>query len=251
MNSIRTHRSIHDFATPLGTVLAAAGTLILAMGSTMQPAKKTADTRSANELLPLNETRKSFKILAGENEGEYRDMTLERRDGETEQWILTMDSLYRMRLHRAESGEIMCDRLDLVSEDKATRYDPPIRLIPASVRAAETTTSKGRAEVIDLETGKVSRTGRYTHALRKVSHVRLDVPAAEVEGYLLEFDHEIDLDMATLTIDLELGSTVGEGEGLVYWRSKSTIEKVGLFGDTTIQALGAAEFDEGGGSSDR
>ncbi len=200
------------------------------------------DERSSDQLLPLDDSSKRFDVLIGEEKGSRLRMSLVRQN-DSGDWMLTFDGLYRMLLHRNGEGEIECERLEILEENKGVRYDPPVRLIPATVKAAQTVTTSGTCEVIDLENDEVTMRGEYEHTLERVSRTQINIPAGTVEGHLIEFSHTIDLDNATLTVELEMGTTEAEGEGLVYWRVKRTIEKLGLFGDTTIRELGCAEFE--------
>lgn len=242
-----------------GAAIAAAGLLLqLADRSMEQPpveqstqrlAHAAEDSPAENErlaskaLLPLNRSSKNFQSLRTESdiEGDVR-MTLRGADGSDDRWLLSFEGLYEMHLSRREDGAVVCGRLDILEENKSVRYEPPVRLIPATVRAAESVTTRGRASVHALDTGEQTRSGNYEHTLVRVSMSDVSLPVGTIRCTLAEFDHSVDFTWGSLAIDLTLGTTEERGEGLVYWRAVQTIEKLGLFGETTVRELGAASL---------
>ncbi|MFW6333357.1 MAG: hypothetical protein ACOC23_08655 [Thermodesulfobacteriota bacterium] len=103
-------------------------------------------------------------------------------------------------------------------------------------------TSVGGVEIYDLETGEKSYAGTYTENLNGVSRTDFNTPTGMVKGYLVEYEFQIHLDYAFIRIDLESGWS--NDQRLVHWRGKRTIEKFGLFGDTTYRSLAAADIKE-------
>ncbi len=68
-----------------------------------------------------------------------------------------------------------------------------------------------------------------------MSRTTFDTPAGPIKGHLLEYAFEIDLAYSNILLDPENGWP--ENRQLVYWRTKTTVEKLGLFGETTFRSL--------------
>lgn len=232
------------FAPPAHHVfrVIAAVSLFAGAAAVIPDDQSTPEQSKPEQLLPLDPSSKPFEVMNGDDEGKRLTMSITQDEQTSANWTLTLEDHYRMHLTRSDDGAVICRRLDIIDEGKAAEYNPPITLIPARVRAAQSTTSTGSATIVSLDSGETTNSGSYTHTLQDVSRVSIDVPAGKVEGYLLEMRHVIDLDLATLTINLEMATSDTEGEGLVYLRVKRNLEKIGLFGDTTIRSFGCAEF---------
>lgn len=204
--------------------------------------QRAADNRSSPErvtqadLLTVKQRAKRFQITVGEDEGETLRMTLT-PDGD-EKLTIAFQGKYRLDLLRRD-GALCIDTLHLIENDQTVRYNSPVVLIPATVEAGRSISS--RVEAVLLEGGEVSSRGSCTHNIKRITHAEFNLPVGRLEGYLLDYEHVIHLPLADVTIELELGTDAKPG--ILYWRSKLIKEKLGLFGETIISQLELAETD--------
>lgn len=217
------------------------------------------DTRGAGDLVeppvpservfPLAERSRPFKVIEGERKGEVLTMSLSRADrGEAGRWVLELEGQNRVFLRRNDAGAIVIERIELLDQNKAVEYDPPVRLLPDRLRPGEEYSTESRAVIYNLETGERTREGRATHRARRVATATFDTPAGKMRGYLVGLVHEIDLDLANLRIVLQSGYT--DEHALVYRRIESTVEKLGLFDETSVTTAALAETQSGVASGD-
>jgi len=76
------------------------------------------------------------------------------------------------------------------------------------------------------DTGKLRRSGRVTHLVRRVSNSLFETPAGRIDGYHIEIEHKMDMEYYS-----ELSLTVGLGcrldEGIIYGSVQSKLKKLG------------------------
>lgn len=223
-----------------GLVLATA----LAWAGQPEPAERdggqdVAEVRG-EQLLPLSERRRWFRIVEGDRSGERVPLTLRKaREGEAGEWVLALSDLNRLHLRRGPSGGLEVVRLELPREQRAVEYEPAVPLIAGRIVPQTRVEMTGLARVYDLETGELSRTGRFEHTVAEVTRSRFNTPAGEREGYMVVVDHRVDLDLGQLQLNLEGGFV--PGEGLVYRHVRYTIDKLAFFSETTRRTAVLAE----------
>ncbi|MDZ7832494.1 MAG: hypothetical protein U5L07_12145 [Desulfobacterales bacterium] len=71
--------------------------------------------------------------------------------------------------------------------------------------------------------------------IKELSRTTFDIPAGPIKGYLLAYAFAIDLAYSKILLDLENGWS--KNPQLAYWRTKTTVEKLGLFGETAFRSL--------------
>lgn len=192
----------------------------------------------AATLMPLQERHRQFRITEGANEGQRVRQSLTRTD-DGEQWELLLEGYNRLYLERNPRGDLMLTRIDLIDQNKAVVYHPPVTMLPATVAAGTSLREQGRAVIYNLETNERTRTGSVTHQLERIAHSRFYTPAGEYTGYLAEVEHTIDTDLANVTVRMEVGYV--PQEGIVARRLRYTVEKLGFFGSTTTRTAKLAE----------
>ena|SRR6056297_1152210 len=92
-----------------------------------------------------------------------------------------------------------------------------------------------RATIEAMKPREPVNSGKYRYEIKAPSHTAIDTPAGAREGYLLAYEFEIDFDYSHLRLNLETGWS--KNRELVYWRTHTTVEKLGLFSETTLQAM--------------
>jgi hypothetical protein len=192
----------------------------------------------ADDLLTIDPRTAQFLIKAGEGSGKTVTMSIEpskRKD----LWTLRFEGLYKIDLYRSSGGTVQVSRIELLERNKAITFNPPIELIPAAITAGVQIHTSGRAEVFNLDTGEKTYAGSFSHTVENLSRTNFATPAGRIEGYLILYESRIDLDNATIRIDLESGWSAGKK--LVYWRTRSAVEKLLFFGDSTTRELVIAE----------
>lgn len=188
-------------------------------------------TVSGEQLLPLGERTRLFRIISGDGAGEEAKQTL-RRAGKDEpgEWVLELNGLNVLYLRHDDEGAVEMVRMDLPREDRAVTYLPAVRMIPARLHPRLSEIGTGTARIYNLESGERTRLGAYRHEIEQVARARFDLPSGMVDGFLVVLDHSIDVDFGEVRLELEAGYV--PGEGLVYRHLRYTRQKLGLFGET-------------------
>ena len=190
---------------------------------------------SAKTLVSLEPDRSFFRVTQGKGEGRRIEMTIEPAPNSKKQYKLTFKSLYRLYVTRKSDGSVHGQRLELIEKNKRITFNPGLELIPAKVAADQRIRATGNATLYDMESGEQTNTGSYFHVIEGLSRTTFDTPAGPIKGYLFEYGFEIDLEYGSVMLDLENGWS--QDRELVYWRTKTTVEKLGLFGETTFRSL--------------
>lgn len=215
-------------------------------GSEAEPESRGASTRekerlNAEALIKLAPRKACFEVLQGENKDRPVPMELRAANEKEDQWRLSFEGLYRLGLTRSAKGAVQVRYLEMLEDDKRLCFSPPFELIPARFVAGEQVQNNGEIRIENLETGRQTDSGKYCHIIKALSRTTLATPAGPKTGYLLEYESRINLSYSNIHLDLETGWS-GNRE-LVYWRSQTTVEKLGLFSETTFRALGVTNSE--------
>ncbi|MEX2672300.1 MAG: hypothetical protein WD294_09350 [Phycisphaeraceae bacterium] len=227
-----------------GIIIVIATGAILGAGQTPVPERGGGEPATprvpGEQLLPLDERTRTFRIVEGDRAGERVTLTLRRAaENEVGDWVLTMTDLNVMHLRRTRAGAVEVLRLELPRENRAIDYQPAVRLIPASVVPQARVEVTGIARISNLETGEQVRSGRFSHQVDQVTRSRFNTQAGERVGYLVVVDHQVDLDLGQLQLSLEGGFV--PGQGMVYRHMRYTIDKLFVFSETTRRTAVLAE----------
>ena len=213
-----------------------------------QPNQTSADGRKAAEEIPaenlisLDPRKATFKIVQGEGEGKLVPMTLKASTKEGE-WSLAFENLYRLLIFRAPDGAVQVHSMELMERNERVEFQPAFVLIPARIKAGQRTRRSGRVQVYDIEAGNQAYSGSYTEIIKELSRSDFNTPTGTIDGYLLEYEFEIRLDYADIRIDLANGWS--KDQRLIFWRSKRTVSKLGLFGETTQRSMAVTNVKAG------
>ncbi|MBS3759676.1 MAG: hypothetical protein KGY61_13555 [Desulfobacterales bacterium] len=190
---------------------------------------------SAEKLVSLDARKASFKVTRGKGEGKVIAMTLEPIDDRQNLYILEFKDLYRLHIFQAPDGAVYVKRLEIFEKNKRIAYRPHLELVPSQIAAEETIRTTGRAKIYNTETGEKANAGTYCYVFKGLTRTTFDTPAGSIRGYLFEYAFRINLGYSEVMIDMENGWS--ENRKLIYWRTKTTVEKLGMFGETTFRSL--------------
>lgn len=216
------------------------GALAMAAASAVYAQQAGDERPQAAELMPLEAREQQFRVIEGAGEGERPTLALEpAADAPRGEWRLQLEGFNEIYLQRAEDGSIEITQIRLPEENNRIVFEKPLTLLPAQLQAGETYTEQTTARIYDTQTGEQTRSGSVQHEVTPVGAMRFDLPAGQERGYLVRMQQTVDLDNADLDLNLEAGFV--PGEGMVHRRLQYTIEKLGLFGDTTTRTAVLAE----------
>ncbi len=209
-----------------------------------QPKQDAPEAITPEDVFVFEPYSRPFLAIEGEQAGDWIAVTLARHEDANGVWVLTIDGVSRFYLANAADGDVVITRMDQIDSDKAVVYSPPLVLLPSRLEAGTSFRQSGKADVYSLESGEQTETGTYSHELTHVSRTTLKIPAGRLSGYLLDYHHRVEVPLAVLDLSCDIAFV--PNVGLAYIRQKTTLEKMGMFGDTTVRgfALGKLPGDE-------
>jgi len=196
-----------------------------------------AEEISVGSLVAMDVRHTVFEIIEGEGKGRKVSMTL-KPAADKDAWILSFEGMYRFFLHRSPDGPVEIHKMELLEEKKRIAFSPPFTLIPV-VQERDHLPQTGRVDIYDIENGKKAHQGEYTETFKDLRRADFTTPDGAKPGYLQENEFFIDLVFANIEIDLEIGWS--DDRKLVYWRPTKTIEKIGLFTESSFRELAVSE----------
>lgn len=192
---------------------------------------------SSTELIPLVSWRKQFKITEGKDRGKVVPLISQPDLGDEKRWKLVFGDYAGMLLVKSPKGELTMERLDLFKSRSYVVYEPALPVLPADGGLAGPIRFQTGYRMYSLDTGKLKRTGKVTHVVKRISQSRFDTPAGAIDGYYVEISHRMDMEYkSTLYLSLGLGCRLDEGP--VYGSGRYTVKKLGLFTETKTAAAG-------------
>ncbi|HMA66677.1 MAG TPA: hypothetical protein VKO20_02550, partial [Desulfosalsimonadaceae bacterium] len=199
---------------------------------------KEKERISGVDLFDMHPQKDRFRIIHGKGKGEAIAMRLEPYAEPGNKWRLVFADLYRLMLVKAPDGAVNIEQLEICRKDRKITFSPSFPLLPAQLVAGKKIRTSGTMKLKGLGDNKEAKSGRYTHVVKSLSRTELDTPAGTRAGYLLEYTCRIELPYSRIRIDLETG--FDGRKRLVYWREQTTVEKFGLFSETSFRTLAAA-----------
>jgi hypothetical protein len=192
------------------------------MGIAPQPARDI----SLKQLIPLASSEKEFKIIDGKDRGKMVPLIFQADPADGKRWKLIFGDYGRIFLVSGPGGALVMDRLELFASKRYIVYDPPLPVLPADINSTGFTQRQTGYKMYNAETGKLRRSGRVTHLVKRVSNSLFDTPAGRLDGYYIEIEHKMGMEYYS-----ELLLTVGLGcrldEGLVYGTAQYKLKKLG------------------------
>lgn len=201
-------------------------------------AGKEKERISGVDLFDMQPQKDRFRIIHGKGKGEMIAMRLEPYAESAKKWRLVFGNLYRLTLVETPDGAVDVHQLEICRKDRKITFSPSFPLLPVQLVAGKTIRTAGTMQLASLDDESKTKSGQYTHVIKSLSRTELDTPAGARSGYLLEYACRIELAYSRIRIDLETGF---DGERrLVYWREQTTVEKFGLFSETSFRTLAVA-----------
>jgi hypothetical protein len=195
---------------------------------------------SAKELIPLASWQKQFKITEGKDRGRTVSLISQPDLVDDKRWQLVFGDYASILLRKNPSGVLMIERLDLFQGRSYIVYEPALPVLPGDVNSVDSTGLQTGYNMYSRDTGKLKRSGRVTHLVKRISRSQFDTPAGLIEGYYIELDHRMDMEYKSqLRLSLGLGFRLDEGP--VYGSGRYTVKKLGLFTETKTAAAALAK----------
>lgn len=185
------------------------------------------------ELLPLATWNKEFKITDGKDRGKTVPLTFHQDPGKDGRWHLVFGDYAGIRIQNVGGGLSM-ERLDLLKSRSYIVYEPALPILTGEITSGGAVRREASFKMFDIATGKLKRTGRVTHRVKKAAPSRFDTPAGVIDGYYIEIDHRMDMHYAQLDMMLGLGYRLDDGP--VFGTGQYTLTKLGIFTETKTAA---------------
>jgi hypothetical protein len=190
------------------------------------------------ELIPPANWQKQFKITNGTDQGKIVPLVFHQGPGARGGWSLSFGDYAGVRLMSDANGALMMERLDLFKSRSFIVYEPALPIFARDIASGVSISQYANFKMYDRETGKLKRTGRATHLVKRVSRSQFETPAGLIDGYFIEFDHRMDMQFAQLVMSIGLGCRLDEGP--VYGSGQYRLVKLGLFSETKTAAAALA-----------
>lgn len=216
-----------------------------ALTGTTVPLPSVKDV-SLKELIPLATWNKQFKITDGKDRGKVVPLTLHRDWAKEGRWNLVFGDYAGIRMQYDLVHGLAMERLDLFKSRSYIVYEPALPILTTDITSGGAIERQASFKMFDLQTGKLKRTGRVTHLVKKVTPSRFDTPAGLIDGYFLEIDHRMDMQYAQLQMTLGLGCRLDDGP--VFGSGHYTLTKLGIFTETKTAAAALSKSQKFTGS---
>ncbi|HEY3305868.1 MAG TPA: hypothetical protein VGL70_20265 [Candidatus Binatia bacterium] len=202
---------------------------IMAAGWGAAPALAVPPARevSLKQLIPLASSRREFKIIDGKDRGKMVPLIFQSDPADEKRWKLIFGDYGRIFLVSAPGGALMMERMDLFKSKSTIVYEPALAiLLPGETDSSGALQRETRYKMYRADTGKLRRSGRVTHLVKRISNSLFETPAGRIDGYHIEIEHRMDMEYYS-----ELFLTVGLGcrldEGIIYGSVQSKLKKLG------------------------
>lgn len=193
---------------------------------------------TVRELIPFANWQKQFKITDGKDRGKLVPLILRNGAGPQEGWQLNFGDYAGVWLRNDTMGALMLERLELFKSRSFIVYEPALPILARDIRSGIAIARHASFKMYDRDTGKLKRTGRATHLVKRVSRSQFETPAGLIDGYYIEIEHRMDMQFAQLYMSLGLGCRLDEGP--VYGSGRYTLRKLGIFSETKTAAAALA-----------
>jgi hypothetical protein len=212
--------------------------LSAASGVALAPSRPAARAITLKELIPLASSHKEFLIIDGKDRGKMVPLVFQADPADEKKWRLTFGDYARVFLRSGPGGALIMERMDLFKSKSYVIYDPALPILPSDLNTADFVQRQTGYKMYNAETGKLKRSGRVTHVVKRVSHSQFDTPAGLLDGYHIEMDHKMDMEYySQLLLTIGLGCRLDDG--LVYGSAYYKLKKLGGILTETKTAVAA------------
>ena len=195
---------------------------------------------NARALIPLASWQKQFMITDGKDRGRIVPLISQPDPADNQRWQLVFGDYARILLVKNLSAGLMIERLDLIQSRTYIIYEPALPILPNAVNLVGSAELQTGYRMYNRETGKLKRSGRVIHSVKRISRSQFDTPAGLIDGYYIELDHRMDMEYKSqLRLNLGIGFRLDEGP--VYGSGQYTVKKLGLFSETKTAAVALAK----------
>lgn len=188
----------------------------------------------ARELFPFREWSHEFVVVEGKDRGETRTVTFSPDPAIAGGWILESDD-NRAFIKRNAQDDVVLYQIDVPQHDRSARIDPPLLLLPATLKPEEVYPSEGRVLVYHLNGDRKPEEGRYSSKIHRISQQTFFTRAGRMQGLLLAFEVIVDMTLIDLDVRFEYG--ISPEVGLLYRQNEWTIEAIKLFDRSGVRAI--------------
>ena len=195
---------------------------------------------NASALIPLASWQRQFKITDGKDLGRIVPLISQPDLADDQRWELVFGDYASIRFVKNLYGDPMIERLDLLQSRTYIVYDPALPVLPSAINLVGSAELQTGYRMYNRETGKLKRSGRVIHSVKRISRSQFDTPAGLIDGYYIELDHRMDMEYKSqLRLNLGIGFRLDEGP--VYGSGQYTVKKLGLFSETKTAAVALAK----------
>lgn len=198
-------------------------------------------TVDAADLLPLTPRSRTFIHRSGGDESRWT-FTLEPVDDTTFAW--TALEQRRTLLRRGDEGGIVIPEETEWADNSHVQYDPPIPLLPPTLRTGEPVEAEAAMTVLDRASGNRRAAGNVTVSIELLGERQVQTPAGPFDALVIRSQRRIRLDLAS--VDVTIDAAYAPGIGMVRQTIERRTRALGLFGGTKTETLELAEPPEGG-----
>ncbi|MGH7794383.1 MAG: hypothetical protein ACREQ2_05745 [Candidatus Binatia bacterium] len=164
---------------------------------------------------------------------------MRRRKG---RWYLAFGDYAGIVMRNNSGRGLVMERLNLFNSRSYIVYEPALPILATDVTSGGAIRRQANFKMFDVETGKLKRSGRVTHLVKRVSPSRFDTPAGLIDGYYIEIDHRMDMRYTQLQMTLGLGCRLDDGP--VFGSGQYTLTKLGIFRETKTAAAALTRVND-------
>jgi hypothetical protein len=178
------------------------------------------------QLIPLAGSQREFKIIDGKDRGKMVPVIFRSDPADEKRWTLIFGDYGRIFLLSGSDGALLMERMDLFKSKSTIVYEPALAILLPGEADSPAVERETGYKMYRADTGKLKRSGRVSHLVKRISNSVLETPAGRLDGYYIEIEHRMGMEYYS-----ELFLTVGLGcrldDGLIYGSVQSKLKKLG------------------------
>ena len=125
---------------------------------------------NSRELIPLASWQRQFKITEGKDRGRVVPLISQPDPADDKRWQLIFGDYAGILLVKSPGGALMIERLDLFQSRSYIVYELALPVLPSDVNVSVGFTGLQTGyKMYSRDTGKLKRSGRVTHLVKRIS----------------------------------------------------------------------------------